>query len=206
MSNKETLDTIKQMVADGVLGQEAAEKYFPELAESEDEKIRKGIIALVEQSSEILAPKNQQCMIAYLEKQGEKNSIKYDFLKKFGFTENGYDPMNILMTIKQEWPMVWEKMLYQERKPEWSEEDLIMIDKMIKNFEAAQKIAEQANFSYLPEINFLKSLKDRRSKQWEPTEGHLKGLRRGIKNTEVGTDAWYDLQDLYEQLKELSKT
>ena len=47
MNNKETLDIIKQMVADGALGQETAEKYFPELAESEDEKIRKALISFL---------------------------------------------------------------------------------------------------------------------------------------------------------------
>ena len=42
---------------------------FPELKESEDEKTRKGIIELVKQSSEILDKKNQERMLAWLEKQ-----------------------------------------------------------------------------------------------------------------------------------------
>ena len=42
---------------------------FPELAESEGEKIRKGIYELVKQSSEILEKKNQESMLAWLEKQ-----------------------------------------------------------------------------------------------------------------------------------------
>lgn len=45
---------------------------FPELRESKDERIRKGIIELVRQSSEILEKKNQEQMLAWLEKQGEK--------------------------------------------------------------------------------------------------------------------------------------
>ena len=45
---------------------------FPELKESEDEKVRKGIIELVRQSSEILEKKNQEQMLAWLEKQGEQ--------------------------------------------------------------------------------------------------------------------------------------
>ena len=45
---------------------------FPELKESEDEKIRKGILELVRQSSEILDKQNQNNMIAWLEKQGEQ--------------------------------------------------------------------------------------------------------------------------------------
>lgn len=42
---------------------------FPELKESEDERIRKCIIELVKQSSEILDKQNQNNMIAWLEKQ-----------------------------------------------------------------------------------------------------------------------------------------
>ena len=50
------------------------EYFFPELKESEDEKIRKGIIELVKQSSEILDKKNQEQMLDWLEKQGVKTS------------------------------------------------------------------------------------------------------------------------------------
>jgi hypothetical protein len=42
--NNEALDIVKRMVADGQVSQEVAEKYFPELKESEDEKIRKALI------------------------------------------------------------------------------------------------------------------------------------------------------------------
>ena len=40
---KETLDVVRQMVADGQVSQEVAEKYFPELRESESERIRKAL-------------------------------------------------------------------------------------------------------------------------------------------------------------------
>ena len=61
----------------------AAEFVFPELAESEDEKIRKAIIELVKQSSHILNPMNQKSMIAWLEKQKEQLKIKQDMLTTF---------------------------------------------------------------------------------------------------------------------------
>ena len=47
------------------------EKMFPELKESDDERIRKAILELVKQSSEILEKKNQEQMIDWLEKQGQ---------------------------------------------------------------------------------------------------------------------------------------
>ena len=38
---------VRLMLTDGVISQEIAEKYFPELAESEDERIRKELIAII---------------------------------------------------------------------------------------------------------------------------------------------------------------
>lgn len=48
------------------------ETIFPELRESEVERIRKAILELVRQSSEVLDKQNQNNMIAWLEKQGEQ--------------------------------------------------------------------------------------------------------------------------------------
>ena len=48
------------------------EYIFPELKESKDERIRKAILELVRQSSDILENKNQIQMIAWLEKQAEQ--------------------------------------------------------------------------------------------------------------------------------------
>lgn len=52
------------------------ESIFPELTESEDEKIRKGIIELVKQSSEILDRKNQERMFAWLDKHDKHDKPK----------------------------------------------------------------------------------------------------------------------------------
>lgn len=48
---------------------EYMESIFPELKESEDERIRKSIIEVIKESSEILEKQNQKNMIAWLEKQ-----------------------------------------------------------------------------------------------------------------------------------------
>ena len=73
----ETIDRVKQMIADGVLKQEDAEKYIPELAESEDEKIRKAIIKgflNYSESFETFGGLKVGDIIAWLEKQGEPNA------------------------------------------------------------------------------------------------------------------------------------
>lgn len=68
--------------ANDVFHCEALERIFPELAESEDEKIRKYIIKYFEASKDELSEgfkwngiTVEQC-VAYLEKQGEKTSDK----------------------------------------------------------------------------------------------------------------------------------
>lgn len=46
----DTLNVVKQMVADGQVSQEVAERYFPELKDSADERLRKALIQRLEQS------------------------------------------------------------------------------------------------------------------------------------------------------------
>ena len=73
METYNSIEVTKQLVKDGKISQEIAETIFPQLKESEDEKIRKAILELVKQSSHILNPMNQKSMIAWLEKQGSQN-------------------------------------------------------------------------------------------------------------------------------------
>ena len=42
--NINAIGIVRQMIADGQVSQEVAEKYFPELKESKDERIRKAIL------------------------------------------------------------------------------------------------------------------------------------------------------------------
>lgn len=67
------------------------EYKYPELKESEDERVRKSIIELVKQSSSILNPMNQKSMIAWLKKQGTKESEKTSIWKHWnnGIAGNG---------------------------------------------------------------------------------------------------------------------
>lgn len=76
---KETIELVKKMIEDGNLSQEIAEKYCPELKESEDERIRK---ALMQNLKERFGTKGNMGksldmpdVLAWLEKQGEKKSV-----------------------------------------------------------------------------------------------------------------------------------
>lgn len=69
---------------------------FPELREPEDEKVRKAILELVKQSSEILDKQNQNNMINWLEKQDKEKSWKpskeeMDVLYGLAYITNQYD-------------------------------------------------------------------------------------------------------------------
>ena len=67
--NKEALAIVKQMVADGQIAQDVVEKYFPELAESEDEKIRNELLLDI---PKVFSHDKAFKYITWLEKQGEQ--------------------------------------------------------------------------------------------------------------------------------------
>ena len=66
-------ETIMQLLADGVISNEVATKYFPELKESEDEIIRKEILDYIDKST------GCKRWIDWLEKQGEPTEINSEF-------------------------------------------------------------------------------------------------------------------------------
>ena len=68
-NNNTALEGVKMMIADGIVTQEAAEKYFPELKESEDEKIRNALIRFHKSTIDVDGIKGEN-IIAWLEKQG----------------------------------------------------------------------------------------------------------------------------------------
>ena len=88
IEKEKALDVVRQMVADGQVSQEVAEKYFPELKESEGERTRKYIINHLQEhlktvrkflNNGMSAPfsceeiKMLEASVAWLEKQGEQN-------------------------------------------------------------------------------------------------------------------------------------
>ena len=77
-TEKDTIDVIKQMVADGQISQDVAEKYFPKLKESDDEKmlrvIREGFNILDKDDEWYSGVTNGQ-ILAWLEKRGEQKPV-----------------------------------------------------------------------------------------------------------------------------------
>ena len=73
--NTKNIDVVKQMVADGQISQDVAEKYFPELKELSDEKIREALIHLISEQDGFLTTINGinvKDILVWLEKGGNQ--------------------------------------------------------------------------------------------------------------------------------------
>lgn len=69
---EEALKRARDMMSHGEVRREDMEYLFPELSESEDEKIRKELLAVV--NDLVLPSKQQSRFVAWLEKQNEQKS------------------------------------------------------------------------------------------------------------------------------------
>ena len=77
MEREEQLKLARQLLESGVLSEESANAIkadFPELAESEDERIRKSIILLLQRGG-YMSPEDKDKAYAWLEKQKESLHI-----------------------------------------------------------------------------------------------------------------------------------
>ena len=185
---KEAIERLKQWDRehpDGYSIQERDEFIFPELKESEDEKIEKELIDYLkerkscESYGQYIVRYNR--WIAWLEKQGEQKATVPKFkigqtIKKEGFNigftiakiENGfyYDTTGSNFPINDEknWKLV-------EQKPvEWSEEDEEMIDSIIGNIKYLYSIGSCDNATVDKKVNWLKSLSPHNT--WKPSDEH----------------------------------
>lgn len=127
---KRTLDCLAEdylcthMTKDDVRYQYA--QLFPEFREDEDtmmmRKLIYGLQTLLKQGKETFAGADIEDLLDYLERESNKKdeskvdyeTVKKSVLEEFGLSGNGYDPMNVLWTIKKKWPMAWDKMLHAE--------------------------------------------------------------------------------------------
>ena len=135
---------------------------FPELAESEDERIRKVLIDLVKCNERsgytLLNNVTTDSILAWLEKQGKHKDYytKQELIDMgFSFTLNGdiVTPDKMMEDMKKY--LAWlEKQC--EQKPKWTEEDSLMIDSIIDTM----KWLEGKGATNM-KIDWLKSLKKR---------------------------------------------
>lgn len=135
MKREEQIEKARELLACGVLSKEACDAIkndFPELSESEDERIRKEIIRIVDiwtNSSPVVNGIPRETLLAYLEKQKEQKS-RIDACG-FPLREEGESACSYLeRCLAPDMRHIWYeacseiKEKQKEQKPvEWSDED-----------------------------------------------------------------------------------
>lgn len=178
---------------------EDAEHYFPELTESEDERIRKILIHIVKGACNKYGIKyigdeiTEEKLLSYLEKRKEPRDY-HDLYK--GISQSEW--------FKQNYE---GKSLGEEENPkEWSEEDekqIRQIERIVKDAGCTQKLQEQIH-------NWFKSL--RPQSRWKPSEEQMEAFKSYIEDFQARAEAavggWdnFDVMiRLYEQLKAIKE-
>lgn len=188
------------------LTMEQMEYLFPELRESEDERIKKELIEFIKWSvdrhfmrEDFHQSKRPSEWIAYLEKQKEYHIPWYDYQKS---KEAGYT-----IVPNEE----YEQLIKQkEQKPAWSEEDEEMRNLIIAIFEVnhpngffkANELGTTDMHGVHTEeiISWLKSL--RPQPHWKPSEEQMRALRDVITmKRAINKFAETRLREIYEQLQ-----
>ena len=212
--------------------EEVFKEIFPELRESEDERIRKELIYFLRSPfiKENLTDEKVAPWLEWLEKQeeqkpaewsevelefrGEKVTVKRPFFRDD--KGRGYS------TTKQDEEVAWNALrawcekkgisiydLYP--KAEWSKEDADILNCCISSIEEAKENRyaykeTDGDTSYDHEIAWLKSLRpdtfQNGNSRWKPSEEQMDSLRDTIVQTKGYSYSMY-LPELYEQLKKL---
>ena len=209
---------------------EMFEEIFPELKESEDEKIRKKLIeyftfaptpkkydylAWLEKQKDIVAEyedKLDRCACQYFDK-GYKDALKK---QKDRPTEMKSAEESLGISTK-EYNKIVDECIYGEQKPaEWSEEDEKIID-LLTNFFFKENclyryfdVTPDAKYDikYTPSskiINWLESLKGKVApqKQWNPSEMQMEALQACKELIDEESICGRTLVGLYNDLEKL---
>ena len=212
-------DSMKEYgYADGV---EELESIFPELTESEDERIRQALIDLVSTVGEYyLKPDSRNKMIAYLERQKEPAPIPDKFsglkslmLQYLQIAANRKDDAEIendtdlwgRKILDYVWKYDGEEKQKEQKPSEWSEED----EKMLTSVKLAIRGNDWRNDSEKKEMydwleNRLKSLRP----SWKPSEEQMAALSYALQvmNTDLSPIAartYQGLQEIQQNLKKM---
>jgi len=203
MNNRqEQIEQARRLIATGISEDlvEVLHQQFPELKESEDERIRRTLIHIVKGACDKYGIKykgdeiTEEKLLAYLEKQ-----------KDFQFGYPGiyfYDGEKLHF---QGNPAMEEKQ--KEQKPaEWSEEDEKNWNAYIERLKS--EFNKTPNVVLWDDINWLEALHERFKSlhpqpHWKPSEEQMKSLSTAYRLGKLGKTDMESLQSLYEQLKKL---
>ena len=184
----------------------AATYIFPELSETEDERIRKAIIThFVEGRAEVPTKAVLDEWIAYLEKQKEQKPAEWSEEERNGLTNTialiqGYKDSSPNDEYAQEncdYSLDWLKSLRPQPKLEWSEEDKKKFNRII---EAIENDTTSTKLE-LELISFLESL--RPHPHWKPSEEQMNWLETALNLSQDKPRIHGIIESLYEDLKKL---
>ena len=169
---KDALDAMKMFIYPRLGGDAklAAEKVFPELRESEDERIRKEIITHLYWAqdrgslpNDVIQSKRVEDWISWLEKQKEQKELPLmDGNADLYFDEWNQQKQNPTKRQCFEEGMRYAERLQKEQKPaEWSEEDEKMLNDIIGDisWERRNTTVDKDIRHYDSELSWLKSLR-----------------------------------------------
>lgn len=230
MKREECLDIVNKMIADGIITQDDAAKYFPELAESRDEKIRK---ALMQNLKERFGTKgsigkglDMPDVLDWFEKQGEKTSdrivekAKTEKQRVLLTETNGaanidwdtrsIQDVKLLLEYGLDYINRLEKQGKQksddkvEQKPAWNEdiETAISIIKHIAGEQEIDNCPHNAN-NLRKAAKYLETY--RYQSTWKPSAAQIDALRFYIEKDFINKEGCFGkcIVKLYEQLKKL---
>lgn len=197
----EALKRAKKLYEQGTIT-ESLSYVFPELKESEDERIRKELLDFFNGFYNNKMPKavDVSPWIDWLEKQVQKS----DNNCLLSWSEEDERFLNVARNIlnsskiytkspdKYEDTINWLNSLKDRVQPkqEWSEEDNIWLNNLICHFETGLSIEHERVASW------LKSLKERYA--WKPSEEQLDALERIVSERQS-----IALESLYEDIRKL---
>ena len=161
----EAIKKAQDMLSYKELRREDAEYLFPELAESEDEKIRKALIECIEYNVNIAGGFGKQELIAWLEKQGEHYNFRQKIQVGDHVTRNK-DGMLVNLSQLNRVAKPCDKKQGEQKPTEWSEGDISHIGYAIDGLERYIKEHPDPEFGNATPcekaaVRWLKSLKDR---------------------------------------------
>lgn len=177
------------------------EIVFPQLAESEDERIRKFLIEMFSHGTwQKEWPFGPNEIVAWLEKQKEPHFTKRNAL--FDKCVENCDP-KVMKKVSDE----IDEMLQKEQKPaEWSEEDRLHYTNVLGALEYVKGCKSDYDKieAVKSDIAWFKSLRYRPkpSDNWKPSEEQMRALQRAVNKlakTDVADSV--TLSIMYDNLK-----
>jgi len=200
MTREEAIKEIKSWAIPSERGREVLETLIPELAESEDERIRKELVAVLE---DLILPDDQRRrFLAYLEKQKERGPLtkeeEYILHRIIEYLEDETCPSEWISLLHDIYCLPYEKQ--KEQKQEWSEEDEKLLDFWLDVIDRNDWRMDE-NFCKASRefINRIKSLR----LSWKPSEEQMKAIEHAYNSFPNNCPTKSNLRLLYRDLEKL---